>query len=210
MAIDPMTALTIARGVGQFMDANNKAAEQERAYRLNRQRAVQSRDLQVQQLNTRAIQEAEMASQQKLQTAIQALKAREARKTIAGESGLAGQTERLKIQQVTADELRQGTAINDRVKGVLHEIDLKKQGVNATALSRINSLQRGVKPDLLMAGISVASSAIASDMKYGSDVLGLGAKAQAMGTGAVALSTEVAPMPTIDGWSIDTNPPSVM
>jgi len=203
MAIDPMTALSIAKGVGGFIDARNKAREQEERYLANRQSAAQSRDLAVQQLNRRAIQEAEMATQQKLETSIRALELRESRKTIGGEAGLGGQTERLKIDKVTAQELRQETAINDRVKGTLQEIEMNKIGVNAKALQRINSMQRGVQPDLLMAGIGIASNAIASDMKYGSDVFGLGAKAAALGSGQVSFSPATSNVSNISSFDVN-------
>jgi len=203
MAIDPMTALSIAQGVGGFIDARNKAKEQEARYLANRQSAAQSRDLQVQQLNRRAIQESEMAAQQKLETSIRALELRESRKTISGETGLGGQTEGLKIDKVTAQELRQETAINDRVKGTLQEIELNKIGVNAKALQRINSMQRGVQPDLLMAGLGIASSAIASDAKYGSDVFGLGAKAAEIGSGQVPLSSATTNVTAIKTFNVN-------
>ena len=105
--------------------------------------------------------------------------------------------------KVTAQELRQETAINDRVKGTLQEIEMNKIGVHAKALQRINSMQRGVQPDLLMAGLGIASSAIASDMKYGSDVFGLGAKAAALGSGQVSFSPATSNVSNISSFDVN-------
>ena len=201
--MDPMTALSIAKGAASFIEARNKANRDEALYQQNGIAATQSRDLQIQQLNARAIQEAEAASQQKFEQSIRALELRESRRTISGEAGLGGQTEALKIANVTAKQLRQESAINQQLKGTLAQIDLNKAGVNAQALQRINSMQRGVQPDLLMSGISIASSAIASDMKYGSDVFGLSEKAKAMANGTDLLSTNTANMPTVDKFVIN-------
>ena len=105
MAVDPMTMLSIGQSVLGFIDANNKAKQQEQAYRQNRIAAASARDMKIQALNARAIQESERVAGAKLENAIKALEVSEAKVVAAGEAGVEGQgVQRRKGQQHSEDD----------------------------------------------------------------------------------------------------------
>ena len=166
MAIDPMTALSIGQGVVGFFEKKRAAEAQEARYQQNRMDAAAARDLQIQSLNQRAIQEAERGAGQKFDNALAALEVQERRKVAAGEAGIGGQGLDMLLQNTEARKLRNAQLINSQVKGTLTQLELQKQGVNAQMLQRINSLQRGVKPNAMAAALGIASNAYATELKY--------------------------------------------
>jgi hypothetical protein len=170
-----MTALSVAQGIGGFIDASNKARQQEAYYQQNRINAAQARDLQIQGLQKRAVQISEQYSQKKQDLAIAALKREGAMITASGESGLAGQTEAIKLSQAESDKLKGLDTFSQQANALFDDIEVQKLGLNAQMLQRIRSVQRGVKPSLGMAVLSTASSAIAAEIDYGdSNIFGLG------------------------------------
>lgn len=166
MAVDPMTMLSIGQSVLGFIDANNKAKQQEQAYRQNRIAAATARDMKIQALNARAIQESERVAGAKLENAIKALEVSEAKVVAAGEAGVEGQGVQAQIDMTEARRLRGDTIYSQQLDGILQQMDFEKQGINAEALNRINSMQRGQKPSFLRAAVGAASSAYATELKY--------------------------------------------
>lgn len=65
--MDPFTMMTIAGGIAEFGQASQQAKIDEARYQQNRINAAEARDLKIQSLNKRAIQESEAASGQKLE-----------------------------------------------------------------------------------------------------------------------------------------------
>lgn len=165
--MDPLTALSIAQGIGGFIDASNKAKQQEAYYQQNRINAAQARDLQIQGLQKRAVQISEQYSQKKQDLAIAALKREGAMITASGESGLAGQTEAIKLSQAESDKLKGLDTLSQQANALFDDIEVQKLGLNAQMLQRIRSVSRGVKPSLGMAILNTASSAIAAEIEFG-------------------------------------------
>ena len=159
--MDPYTALTIGKSVVGFMEAKREQQRIEAEYTRNWQASAQARDIQVQSLNTRAIQEAEAGAGQQFELAIAALQEAESRKV--SESGLVGQTEELKIADVEARRLRAADVINANVDATLSQIEDQKLGVNAQMLNRINSVPRGQQPSLIAHTIGGVASAYAAE-----------------------------------------------
>ena len=164
-----MTALSIAKGIGGFIDASNKAKQQEAYYLQNRINSAQARDLQIQGLQKRAVQISDQYSQKKQDLAIAALKREGTMITASGESGLAGQTEAIKLSQAESDKLKGLDIYTRQVNAIFDDIEIQKLGLNAQMLERIRSVQRGVKPNLGMAILGMASSAISSEIKMGKE-----------------------------------------
>ena len=163
-----MTALSIAQTGMQFLEANKKAKEDQARYEQNRINAVAARDLKIQALNTRAIQESEAVSEDKMALAIKALETKEKQKVAAGEAGVgAGKTAKQITDLTEARKLRGISKYNATIDRLLTQVELEKAGVNAEAMNRINSLQQGVKPSLGAAIVSGAANAAAMDIKYG-------------------------------------------
>jgi hypothetical protein len=162
-----MAALAIAQGIASFADESNKAKQQEAYYQQNRINAAQARDMQIQGLQKQAIQYSNLYSQKKQDLAIAALKREGTMVTTGGESGLAGQTEGVKLSQAEADKLKGLDVYTQQVNAIFDDIEMQKLGLNSQMLQRIRSVQRGVKPSLGMAVLSTASSAIAGEMQFG-------------------------------------------
>jgi len=147
MAIDPMTAIAVGQTVLGFFDQQNQAKEQERRYRENRIAATAARDLKIQALNRRAIQESERVAGAKLENLIKALETREAKVVAAGEAGVEGQGIEAQLNMTEARRLRGDTLYNQQLEGIFQQMDFEKQGINTEALNRINSMQRGRMPN---------------------------------------------------------------
>lgn len=160
--VDPLTIMAGMQAVGGFIDAQNKYKDDEARYQQNRINAVASRDLKISSLNKRAIQEAEAASGQKLELALAALKERESRKVV--DSGVEGQTEQLKLDDVEARKLRSKDVITANVDAVLSQIEDQAAGYDAEAVNRINSMPRGQKPNPLAHALNAAASMYATEL----------------------------------------------
>ena len=87
--------------------------------------------------------------------------------TASGESGLAGQTEAIKLSQAESDKLKGLDIYSQQIDAIFDDIEIQKLGLNAQMLERIRSVQRGVQPNLGMAILGMASSAISSEIKMG-------------------------------------------
>ena len=116
-----MTALSVAKGIGGFIDASNKAKQQEAYYQQNRINAAQARDLQIQGLQKRAVQFSDQYSQKKQDLAIAALKREGTMITAGGESGLAGQTEAIKLSQAESDKLKGLDVYNQQIDAIFRD-----------------------------------------------------------------------------------------
>ncbi len=160
--VDPLTIMAGIQGFSKFVDANNKYKDDEARYQQNRINSAAARDLKISSLNRRAIQEAEAASGQKIELALAALKERESRKVV--DSGLEGQTEELKLDDVTARKLRSEDVITTNVDAVMAQIEDQAAGYNAEAINRINSIPRGQKPNPVAHALNTAASMYATEL----------------------------------------------
>tara|TARA_B100002019_G_scaffold139326_2_gene120024 strand:+ start:20611 stop:21231 length:621 start_codon:yes stop_codon:yes gene_type:complete len=161
--MDPMTMLAIGQGVAGYFQAEGEAKRTEARYQQNRINAAAARDLKIQSLNTRLVQEGEIAAEQKLALSIEALKKKERAKVAAGEAGVSGSSVDNLVDEYDKQKLRGFSAINANIENLEKQIQLQKQGASAEALNRINSLPRGIKPNLLFHAISTAASAYATE-----------------------------------------------
>lgn len=156
--------MTIAGGIAEFGQASQQAKIDEARYQQNRINAAEARDLKIQSLNKRAIQESEAASGQRLELAIKALETEGAQVVAAGEAGVSGNSIDLQKKMTTARQLRGTDVINSNVNQILDAIDDQRIGYNTEALNRINSMPRGQQPSFLKAVVSTAASAYASEL----------------------------------------------
>lgn len=195
MAIDPMTALSIGQSVLGFFDAQEKAKQQEIAYQQNRLAAATARDMKIQALNARAIQESERVAGAKLENAIKALEVSEAKVVAAGEAGVEGQGIQAQIDMTEARRLRGNTLYNQQLEGILVQMDYEKQGINAEALNRINSMQRGQPPSFLRAAVGAAAGAYATELKYAGNQSG--SFLDSIGFGGTTAPYQAQPLPPV-------------
>ena len=166
--IDPMTAYQGLQALQAFKKKSDEADAQQFRYEQNRINAVAARDLKIQALNTRAIQESEAVAEDKMALAIKALETKEKQKVAAGEAGVGASKTAKQITDLTeARKLRGISKYNASIDRLLTQVELEKAGVNAEAMNRINDLQQGVQPSLGEAALQFAGNAMASDIKYG-------------------------------------------
>lgn len=162
-----MTMLSIGQSALTFLEQRKAAREQQARYEANRIAAVAARDLKIQTLNQRAIQESEVIAEDKMALAIKALETKERQKVAAGEAGVAGKSVKQQIALTEARELRGMGKYNASIRNLLTQVELEKAGLNAQAMNRINSLQQGQPPSLVGAVVGAAASAAVADIKYG-------------------------------------------
>ena len=162
--MDPLTIMMGVQGLAEWGNAVGQYQQTERDYLANRANAAVARDLKIQSLNRRAIQEAEATAGQKFDLAIASMEAREARTVASGEAGLAGKTIDAQRDMVTARQLRGETVLNDNLRMTLDQIEDEKAGYNAEMLNRINSLPRGQKPNILAHALSTAANMYAAEV----------------------------------------------
>ena len=149
-------------GLGGLVAAQEKARRDEALYLQNRVNAAAARDLKIQSLNTRMIQEQEAAAGQKQELAIAALKKAETAKVAGMAAGFKGGSSiDNAVEQFETARLRTVTTINKQTENLRAEIELQKMGADAEAKNRINSMPRGQEPSVFAAvvktGLGVAS-----------------------------------------------------
>jgi uncharacterized protein (DUF3084 family) len=159
MAIDPMTALSIGQSVVGFMEANREAQQQQAYYLANRQRAIKARDLKIQTLNQRLIQENQAIASQKFQLEIERLKKQGSLEVATGEAGIAGASVDALYNDFSAQALRGKTVLSQQADAIEKQITLEKRGADAEAESRINSVRQGQKPSFLAHAVGGAAKA---------------------------------------------------
>jgi len=192
--MDPMTMFSIGQSALGFIQESRKQAEAEQLYLQNRLAATASRDLKIQQINRRAIQEAEATAGQKFDLAIRAMEARERRVVTAGEAGVSGQGIDAQIDMTEARKLRGDTVYNQQLENIFSQLELSKMGADEEAMGRINSMSRGVQPSFMTAAVGAAAGAYATELKYGGnqsgsflDSMGLGGTTSPYGQTDVVL-----------------------
>lgn len=162
-----MTMLSIGQSALGFLEKKRAAREQQARYEANRIAAATARDLKIQALNQRAIQESEAVAEDKMALAIKALETKERQKVTAGEAGIAGRTAKQITDLTEARKLRGISKYDATIDRLLTQVELEKAGINAEALNRINSLQQGQPPSLMGAVVGAAANAAAMDIQYG-------------------------------------------
>lgn len=161
-----MAVLSVAKGGIEFMQAQQEADATQARYDQNRIASAQARDLKIQSLNQRAIQESEAAGEAKQKQAIEALQLRERAAVAAGEAGVSGSSVDNLLNEYTAQRLRGVTTINRNLENIEKQIELQKMGASAEAEARINSLPQGVQPSFLAAAVGTAADAFATYKAY--------------------------------------------
>jgi hypothetical protein len=169
---EPTTMAILSAGLKgvEFLEESRIADEQQARYDQNRIAAAQARDLKIQSLNQRAIQESEAAGEAKQKQAIEALEMRERAVVAAGEAGVTGGSVDMLLADYTAQKLRGVTTINRNLENIERQIELEKMGASAEAESRINSMPQGTQPSFLAAAISAGASGYATYKAYEVDI----------------------------------------
>tara|TARA_R110000772_G_scaffold176453_2_gene288161 strand:- start:1047 stop:1673 length:627 start_codon:yes stop_codon:yes gene_type:complete len=162
-----MMAVQGAQALASFAEKKAEATRKDNEYKKNRLAANVARNLEIGALNTRLIQESEVIADDKLTLKIKALETRESQVVSAGEAGVSGKSVQQQLDLTEARKLRGITKYNATIDNLLTQGELEAAGIDAKAMSRINSYQRGVQPSLGKAVIGFAANAMASDITHG-------------------------------------------
>ena len=175
--MDPFTMMLIGgSALAEYGTAKAQAEQDEARYLQNCINAAASRDLKIQSLNARMIQEGEVAAAQKEQLAIATLK-KEARAAVAaGEAGVSGQGVDALVDQFETARLRGVTTVNAQTKALRNQIEMEKMGISAEALNRINSMPRGQEPNFLSYALKAGAQMYAMEASLKPDTTGMGSK----------------------------------
>jgi len=163
--IDPVTMLVIGEGVATWFGDVAEARRTEARFLENRVAASTARDLKIQSINRRLIQESEVAAEQKKDITVAALKKQERAVVAAGEAGLSGSSVDAVTSQYETQKLRDFTTINANIANYERQIELEKMGASAEAEARINSLPRGIMPNIFAHALKTGAQAVATEMK---------------------------------------------
>ena len=162
--MDPMTMLMIGSTAIEFLGAQKQAKADEARYQQNRINAGQARDLKINSLNTRMLQEGEAASAQKEQLAIASLKKEATASVAAGESGVSGSSVDRTLAEFETMRLRGNTTINSNTEMLRNQIELEKIGASAEAQQRVDSMSRGQEPNFLAYAVQAGAQAYAGHL----------------------------------------------
>ena len=165
---DPTTMAVMqgVKGFAEYQEKRTQESAQQARFEQNRIAATQARDLKIQSLNQRAIQESEVASEKKMQSQLDAMRAVERAKVAAGEAGVSGSTVDMLLNDYEAQRLRAATTINANLENIEKQIELQKLGASSEAESRINSIRQGRQPSFLAAAVGTAASAAGAYQSY--------------------------------------------
>ena len=183
--MDPFTMLLIGgTALADFDQAGAEAVQTEKKYQKNRVNAVAARDLKIQSLNARMIQEGEAAASQKQQLGIAALKKAERAKVAAGEAGVAGRGVDTLVNEFENARLRGVTTVNEQTKALRNQIEMEKMGISAEAVNRINSLPRGQQPNFLSYALKAGAQMYAAETSLQPDTTGLDTNLPSVSSGS--------------------------
>ena len=183
--MDPFTMMLIGgSALADFDQAGTEAVQAERKYQQNRVSAAAARDLKIQSLNARMIQEGEAAASQKQQLGIAALKKAERAKVAAGEAGIAGRGVDTLVNEFENARLRGVTTVNTQTKALRNQIEMEKMGISAEAINRINSLPRGQQPNFLAYAVKAGAQMYSAEASLQPDLTGLDTNLPSVNSGS--------------------------
>jgi len=143
-----LAGLSIGQAVLGASAANSaskqQAAIQEQQYRANRESAITARNLKTAQSTLELRRSIEQIAGEKMDAALQALETSESNKVAAAEAGVSGQTVDLLVSDPRTALYRQNTKYSDQIKDMQTNQLLQAKGLDAEAINRINSVQRGI------------------------------------------------------------------
>lgn len=155
-------AISGAQSALQIGAAQQASNRQEAYYRQNRINAIAARDLKVRQENLKIGQEQDNLVDESFTKQLEAMNTRARQIVSAGEAGIAGGVLEALVMETEATSLRNQDAIKKEKSGIIEQSTVNRQGLDAEATNRINSVKRGEPVDAL--GI-IATNALST---YGS------------------------------------------
>jgi len=165
-----MAAISTGMGVGSaalsHRNASIQAEQQARQNDINAQNAVRSQDDQFRQLNTRVMEEAGAAVDDRVDSLLQAARIKSRMRASAGEAGISGMGLDHMLRDVHRTEARNISQINRNQDAVRAQAVFDGMGVKAATESRISSQPMIERPSLLATGLKIGGSAVGGYNQY--------------------------------------------
>lgn len=161
---DPVTmgVMAVTSTFMQYQAAQQQAKAQTQLYNMNKAAAIKSMQSDQTALGLQAQQNADAASQQINDRRLEALRQSSTATVAAGEAGVSGFSVERVLRDISGASSKDVSTIQQNLDWNNQQIQSQMVGVTNDTQSRINSVQKGVKPSLLgtifKAGIGGAES----------------------------------------------------
>lgn len=154
-----ISALSTAVG---YVGAQEAADAQNEAYEANRVNALNAFADKQAQMDRRAVQEQEAASNRKFENNLERRAAQATAMVAAGESGVSGLSVEALFNDLGARTARANANIDHNTDYTMQQLEAEKRGQTYQTLDRINSVKRGTEPSLIDAGLRIAAAGVSS------------------------------------------------
>lgn len=151
-------AIGTAGAVMQYKVGQQQASDQAAANAKTAENALTARNYQTQQLQTRAIQERDAASEKIFDTRIQALEGSASAENIALARGVQGNTVDALAREYWAKEGRGETAISKTANNTIQQLAAEQNGTQAQYENRLNSSPLVREPSLAALGLGIGTA----------------------------------------------------
>jgi hypothetical protein len=151
-------AISAASTVASYQGQQQQARAQARANEAAQESAIRARNSQIQQLQTRALQERDAASERMFETRIQALEGDGAVRAQAAAKGIEGNTVDALAREYWAKQGRAETAVTKTANNTLQQLRAEQEGAEALLQSRFNSMPQVREPSLWGLGLGIGQS----------------------------------------------------
>ncbi|HCL3314570.1 TPA: hypothetical protein N2A14_002578 [Pseudomonas aeruginosa] len=144
-----MGAFAVASTFMQYQAAQQQAKAQTQLYNMNKAAAIKSMQADQTALGLQAQQSADAASQQINDRRLEALRQSSTATVAAGEAGVSGFSVERVLRDISGASSKDVSTIQQNLDWNNQQIQSQMVGVSNDTQSRINSVQKGVKPSLL-------------------------------------------------------------
>lgn len=156
-------ALQAASGIASHNAANAQARAQNKAYLQNAENARMAMLNDARAINQRQDQENMAAAQERFTKMIEAERLAAKQQVTAGESGVAaGNNLNYLLNNIEREKLREVQTINTNLDFTTSQLASERDALKYQFMDRVNSVQKGVGSDPLMAGLGIGLQAAGS------------------------------------------------
>ena len=167
---EPVTIASAALQTGQiglnYLAGSAEAKAQDARFEANAANVRKSVGLQYEASQLEQLQSNEAASRDKVENSKQALKARAAVQTNAGESGVTGLSVDALVKDVYSQEAVNADGVDQQNEFRGQQAAIDRQNIEITGRSQINSVKRGQKPSAAAALFQLGGVGLAAYSEF--------------------------------------------
>lgn len=167
---DPLSiasfGLAAGQSVAQYQQQKAYAKYQDQLYDQNKQNSLAAMRDEYQSTQERQQQEVAAASQQIESRKIQQMQETASARVAAGESGTTGFSVDRVLRDIGAVASRDVSTMEQNRDWNMSQLNQQMKATQSTALSRINSVQKGIKPSIWGALLGVGSAGVDAGIQY--------------------------------------------